>query len=151
MREWSEFYCKLARGLEGMTAREITMATAERQAELRDGAMANRAIFRKLAWLASRTAQERYMIHSTKDAYLLREELLMDAMGVVEAVQQNRIGLPKLSESQRVAILRDLKPLSRPSSLQTTIRRSDNSVRESLTSAHAARTSPRRPQCAGLF
>ena len=45
------------------------------------------------------------MVNATKDEYRLPYEVLEDAFGVVEAVQENRVGTQRLSTSEREANL----------------------------------------------
>ena len=58
----------------------------------------------RLGHLASRAYQERYMVHATKDSYIIPEELLMGAFNVVETGQKNRIGTRLIEECRAAAL-----------------------------------------------
>jgi hypothetical protein len=56
-----------------------------------------------LRYLASRELQDRYIVHGTKDEYLIPEELIEDALGFVEEVAAGRRG-GQLTETQRSVV-----------------------------------------------
>lgn len=62
-------------------------------------------IFRNLAHLASMKMQDRYMIHATKDEYLLPSELFEDGFSVVEAVEKRWGWSVSLRRSERQSVI----------------------------------------------
>ena len=77
--------------------------------------MLSKYFLHSVAYLASEKMQEKYMVHATKDNYLLPEELLNDAFSAVERV---KIGAEySLSKPELKAAVEFGKTLERESNL----------------------------------